>query len=50
MKNADLEPLVVPVLPMIGRSGPSDAAVPVQSTVVISIAYWTCESRAWEST
>ena len=50
MKNADLEFVVVPVLPSSGRSGPSEAAVPVPSTVVISIAYCTWESRFWLST
>src|ERR1700684_4188483 len=45
MKKPECEFVVVPVLPMIGRlPRPAAAAVPVPSTVVISIAYCTCES------
>src|SRR5215831_16339314 len=47
MKNPECELVVVPVLAMIGRlPSPTPAAVPVPLTVVISIAYWTCEASA----
>src|SRR5215472_1393799 len=50
MKNAEWEFVVVPVLPMICRPSVIAAAVPVPSTVVISIPYWTCESSGALST
>ena len=47
MKKPACAPLVVPVLPMIGRlPSPIAAPVPVPSTVVASIANWTCEASA----